>query len=505
MGKVSRIFTLILVLVAAAGCQTVEQEESPIREAYDLLKVAPGLDAPGVREQIAWLKTPGAPTINLGNMIYIGSHPDIIVELADIYGPDYRHFDYNQRMYHDYNFDTPYTYGNAFQIAIAASRPELAEKLAIHFAKKAGDYREGLPLGAIPSVAAMASQPPRPNAPNFGYLSPDDSMWSDFYHDWNTIQRVNAQPPETYTSPPGRGLLFRYAATQKPGWRFNTIRQFGPLSEELKDRLVSPATVVDATERHDLSGPYEKELIEWGIKNVQFILKNFGGNVNETLPFCIMRNGEPAVVCPRMSPTHLAGRNSTMRDLIQKMEWYWIPAGKLQAFVLAGGDPNMKDSSGNSALAYARNGGVHPGANLPGDDFDIGQLLAGAAIVAGAGMIASEGGYDQATELMIGGLTDVIDGNPDNLLRMQQNALSQSQQSTGSSGSNSTTTATANATSETYSFTCPSGRTHSVPITASSAACRSAMQRYAKAAGCNMGDDLESAQNNYYSACASEM
>ena len=91
-------------------------------------------------------------------------------------------------------------------------------------------------------------------------------------------------------------------------------------------------------------------------------------------------DGEPVIVCPNVSPTHLAARNTTMRDIVHKLEWRWLPAGKLKAFLAAGGDPNKKDSFGNTALAYARNGGVHPGANAPGDDFNITQLFAGARL-----------------------------------------------------------------------------------------------------------------------------
>ncbi|MBR9882669.1 MAG: hypothetical protein GYB21_03015 [Oceanospirillales bacterium] len=58
---------------------------------------------------------------------------------------------------------------------------------------------------------------------------------------------------------------------------------------------------------------------------------------------------------------------------------------------------------------------------------------------------------------------------------------------------------------ENYSFTCPSGRSDNIRIQAKSQSCAQAMKRYAKAAGCNLIDELESAQQSYYSACASEM
>lgn len=58
---------------------------------------------------------------------------------------------------------------------------------------------------------------------------------------------------------------------------------------------------------------------------------------------------------------------------------------------------------------------------------------------------------------------------------------------------------------EQFQFSCPHGGNHSVPIKAKSTACGQAMRRYAKVAGCNLIDDMQSAQDNYYSACASEM
>ena len=108
---------------------------------------------------------------------------------------------------------------------------------------------------------------------------------------------------------------------------------------------------------------------------------------------------------------------------------------------------------------------------------------------------------------MVGGLTDVINGTSDNITRMHDQADQQLQQQPASSATGAGSSNTSlNRTSEKYSFTCPAtGRTHSVPISAASNACRNAMRRYAKAVSCNMIDDLEGAQNAYYSACASEM
>lgn len=504
---VKRVAAVLLVVFVAA-CQTTDTptpEDSRVQQAYDNLLNASGIDAPGVREDIAWLKQPGSPAINFASLTYRGAHPDILMALADFQGPDKLYFDRYQRLYHDYLFNTPYVYANAFQLAVAASRPDLAERLAVHFAKQAGDYREGVPLGQIPSVLAMAEQSANRSYGHFQTLSADDSMWSDFFHDMASMNRINAQPKGTYTQPAGRGLLFRFAATQRPGWDFDTIRQHGPVDEALMARLGSPATIVNYTDREDLAAAYEEDLLRRAIKNVQFIRANFGGDINERLPYCMMRDGEPAIVCPSVSPVHLAARNSTMRDPIQQMEWYYLPAGKLQAFVVAGGNPNLTDNYGNTALAYARNGGQHPGANASDGGFDIGQLMAGASILAGSAFLAGEGGEELAAELFVNGMTDVIDGTPDNLARMNLEALQKSQQMT-SGGQQSASAGGGQASTSQYSFTCPeTGKTHSVPIAAQSQACRSAMERYARTAGCNMIDEMESAQNAYYSACASEM
>lgn len=58
---------------------------------------------------------------------------------------------------------------------------------------------------------------------------------------------------------------------------------------------------------------------------------------------------------------------------------------------------------------------------------------------------------------------------------------------------------------EQFQFSCPHGGNHSVPIKAKSTACAQAMRHYAKTAGCNLIDDMQSAQDNYYATCASEM
>ncbi|CAA0095953.1 Uncharacterised protein [Halioglobus japonicus] len=58
---------------------------------------------------------------------------------------------------------------------------------------------------------------------------------------------------------------------------------------------------------------------------------------------------------------------------------------------------------------------------------------------------------------------------------------------------------------ETYHYTCESGTSGSAPIKSYSTACANAMKRYARAAGCNLYEEQEAAQNAYYSACASEM
>lgn len=498
-----------MILLGLAGCQSTETSnptDDRFNEASFLLMNATGLESPGVQRELDWFRQPGARVANFAWLAYRGTHPDILIALADIWGPDQIYFDRYQRLYHDYLFNTPYVDGNAFQIAVAASRPDLAQQIAVHFARKKGDYRDGVPLGQIPSVRAMAEQTASRSYRHFQTLSADDSMWSDFYHDMASMDRINAQPPGTYTRPAGRGLLFRFAASQRPGWGYDTVRQYGPMTDDLMERLASPTTMTDVDYRNDLAADYEKELTRRAIQTVQFIQTNFGGDPNERLPYCMMRDGEPAIVCPTVSPVHLAARNSTMRDAVQKLEWQLLPAGKLQALVVAGGNPNLPDNYGVNALAYAQNGGQHPGANPPGGDFDLGQLMAGASILAGSAFLAGEGGEQIAAELFVNGMTDVITGDTNNLVQMNQQMLEQSKQSAPGGQASAGTAGGAQVATDQYAFTCPeTGRTHSVPIAAKSQSCRRAMERYAKVAGCNMIDEMESAQNAYYSACASEM
>ncbi|MBP5857824.1 hypothetical protein KAJ83_12460 [Marivibrio halodurans] len=513
----------LLLVLGPVACQTTDPITERMNQSYLTLLNASSIDTPDVQEALAWLEEPASETrrISLSHLIYQGTHPDIIMALVDIYGVDTLFGDKYQRLFHDYIFDTPYAYGNAFQLAVSASRPELAERIAIHAAKQAGDYREGLPLGAIPSVATMASQTVSQafwqGRGHFQHLRHGQDSWAEFYSDEATMRRVNAQPHDTYVNPPGRGLLFRFAATMRPGWAYDTIRRHGWPPEDVYPRLESPTTITIVDYDGDLARAYEKELTERATENLQFVLKNFGGDVNERLPYCMMREGEPVIVCPTVSPVHLAARNTTMRDSIHQLEWLWLPAGKFQAFMSVGGDPNQPDSYGITPVAYARSGGQHPGATDHDDDFDIGQLFAGAAIVAGAGMIAGEGGYDRAAGFLAGGMADVIDGTPDNLVAMQQQAMRETSQSNGQSNGRSggqeagqggaAGGATAQAARTlSFGFTCPeTGRSHSIPITAASGACRRAMERYARAASCNMIDDLPGAEKAYYSACASEM
>jgi len=361
-----------MLLVAVTACQTTTDAGSQrYNDAYYTLRDATGLDAPGVHEALAYLaeahQAGERSKINLPPLIYKGAHDDVIMALIDIYGADEMYQDYFQRLYHDMIFDTPYSWGNAFQLAVSAQRPDLAQRIAIRTAMKAGDYREGVPLGSIDSINALATQRLESRPYHFNYQANEP-----FWNDTATLQQINSLPLDTYVNPAGRGLLFRYAASQRPGWRYETVRQFGEPTDALFDRLGSPSTHRSFDSTMDLAPAYEKDLAKWSINTVQFILKNFGGDVNETLPYCMLRYGEPVMVCPRLSPTHLAARNSTMVDLVHQNEWLWLPAGKLQGFLVAGGNSNQPDSYGITPLAYARTGGIHPGSNGSSGSFDIG-------------------------------------------------------------------------------------------------------------------------------------
>lgn len=57
-----------------------------------------------------------------------------------------------------------------------------------------------------------------------------------------------------------------------------------------------------------------------------------------------------------------------------------------------------------------------------------------------------------------------------------------------------------------YDFTCPSGTSASIPRPPSSSIqCTAAFERYAKVMSCNLIDDMASAEQQYYSACADDI
>ncbi|MCV2403553.1 hypothetical protein OFY17_11785 [Marinomonas sp. C2222] len=84
-------------------------------------------------------------------------------------------------------------------------------------------------------------------------------------------------------------------------------------------------------------------------------------------------------------------------------------------------------------------------------------------------------------------------------------AINKTTASNSTSGSSSRNSNKSFVINEQYQYSCPHGGTHTAPIQSYSMACGNAMKRYAKVAGCNLIDEMEVAQQSYYSACSSEM
>ena len=281
-------------------------------------------------------------------------------------------------------------------------------------------------------------------------------------------------------------------------------------------------------------------------KTVKFIYRNFGGNPNDYLPYCVVRDGKPWQICGNFTPTQLAARTTYMNDeVLNHHNQRERNAGKLQAYIEIGGDPELKDSYGNTSMALAKNAGSFPGSH--GDGLDFGKLLAGAAVVVTSGYMASEGAYEQAAEFLTGGLTDVATGQLTNLERMQKEQRKQTEaseeqllrhiqvlaektyitptnwasvsgapldeSSTGQPGQKQSTQSSHSSPkqkSETasiegmdmFTFTCPaSGKTHSLPIPPLEGECLEAAKRMAKTTSCNMIDEYPEATKAYYKAC----
>ena len=82
--------------------------------------------------------------------------------------------------------------------------------------------------------------------------------------------------------------------------------------------------------------------------------------------------------------------------------------------------------------------------------------------------------------------------------------LAQMQQSLPSSGGSQSSGPKEALIKEPFSFSC-NGDTHNVSIAASTQECANAQKTYAKVMGCNLIDEMQSAQRQYESACAAEM
>lgn len=142
----------------------------------------------------------------------------------------------------------------------------------------------------------------------------------------------------------------------------------------------------------------------------------------------------------------------------------------------------------------------------------------GKAMAMGVGAIAGGLGQldlDSQTKIVSSIIQDSYSGDSSmnnlqstvNDLNAQMKQVSSGNSGSGSNGSTSSSQSQSFSIDYVYRDTCPppsSTQIHA-PIKTNIQACANAMERYAKAASCNLVDDLEAAQNDYYSACASEM
>lgn len=130
-----------------------------------------------------------------------------------------------------------------------------------------------------------------------------------------------------------------------------------------------------------------------------------------------------------------------------------------------------------------------------------GKLL---TIAAGNAFAANHLNAEQFAKFSSAFTQDVMSGttsNTQNLTdQLRQEQATKSQSAASNNGADEGPTI-----NEQYSFTCPSGDSHTIPIQAKSQQCASAMKTYGRAAGCNLIDEMPQAEKNYYSACAAEM
>lgn len=559
---IKKLLSNAVLAVGAAtliGCAGQSPEQARFSQVSKTLRTAQSPNAPGVQEGLAWLADP-ATTIDTSShsLIYSGAHPDVVMAVVKRRGADRMEWtpkaDFDSLASNWMIRVSPYAFANAFQAAIAASRPELAEQIAIHHAKTKGDYQPGAPLGAIPSIHALAKQ------------GPNDADWEKYKHfakwDSDDVDGINARMPRSaYVDPPGRGLMFRFAASRttgndsdfrgKHGWpRLSALKNAKTHSAGGDGRLASQyAAFIEKRQRDTL----------------KFIYGNFGGDPNERLPYCFLRYGDPFQMCMEMTPTLLAARMTSKGNDYIHDDGDWRIPGRLQAFLDLGGDPNSRDAYGNTVMAYAKTGGAFPNDYDRGPLLDIGQLFAGAAIVAGAGYMAGEGAYDQAAQFLVGGLSDVANGTTSNLTGMLQeqqkrtaeanaqlerrmqvlrekayitpetwasvppkpatpqgaatsNGAAQGFTAAGAPGANGAASQQAQASAQqagpaaipagmgSFSFTCPeTKKTHTLPMPPVTGACLQAAKRMAYTTSCNMFEEWPEAHKAYQQACAADI
>ncbi|QUX92299.1 hypothetical protein CYL31_13210 [Marinomonas sp. A3A] len=142
----------------------------------------------------------------------------------------------------------------------------------------------------------------------------------------------------------------------------------------------------------------------------------------------------------------------------------------------------------------------------------------GKAMAMGVGALAGGLGeldINSQTEIISSIIQDSYSNDSSmNNLQATVNGLN-SQMKQASASQNSLSSGQTNGSGQTQSFSidfvyrdsCPSPSSTKInaPIKTNSQACANAMKHYAKAASCNLIDDLEAAQSAYYSACASEI
>jgi hypothetical protein len=411
--KIGKFLLILLAVFFLVACQTTtpslySQHRDEFQEKSDLLEAADGLYTPGVREALDWFARADRPDLRPHSLINWGAHPDIVMALVERQGALVQGsmIGYVAPGTHGSVAFTPFGIANTFQAAVAAARPDLAERIAIFHAKQMGDYREGVPLGSIPSVHDLARQP----------MTPREGKLHFNRYDNRKIDEINAEVPATaYVDPPGRGLLFRYAANHHSASRheFKRIQGFDDW------RVIQNNDTWTEGGKGALASEFAQYHRKRQLETLAFIYNNFGGDPNEAMPYCILRLGSPYQFCTDFTPTQLSALTMTKIDpRMRSVKGDWRLPGKLDAMVSIGGDPKKTDPYGNDAIALALNGGKFPGAKTEGNGFDFGQIFAGAMVVAGSAYIANEGGYTQAAELLSGGLTDVVTGTTNNLTGM---------------------------------------------------------------------------------------